>query len=202
MGFFRLPRGRQNLDTECIMKRLHPLLAGLALLHLMLSPIAVQAAMEMFLRLDGIQGESAARGHEGEIDILSWSWGLAQSITNRLSGGSLTSRTVFQDITLQKYLDKSTPELLLHCSSGGPIARATLTIRKAGDSPGEFYRITLTDVMISRVEQGGAIQEDRFTEQISINFATIKVEYTVTRPDGSAGGRVEYYWDIERNTAA
>ncbi len=68
-------------------------------------------AVDMFLKLDGVTGESADSKHKNEIDILSWSWGASQSGTTHMGSGGGGGKVSVQDLHLTKYLDKSSPTL-------------------------------------------------------------------------------------------
>ena len=156
-------------------------------------------AVDMFIKIDGIKGESQDSKHKDEIDVLSWSWGVSQSGTMHGGGGGGAGKANFQDLSVTKWVDMSSPKLLSSASTGKHIKEALLTVRKAGDKPLEYLKVTLTDCLISSVSTGGSGGEDRLTENIAINFAKVKFEYTVQKADGSAGGVVPFGFDIKKN---
>ena len=137
-----------------------------------------------------------------EIDILSWSWGVTQSGTTHAGGGGGAGKANFQDLTVTKWVDLASPKLLSATSTGKHIKEALLTVRKAGEKPLEYLKITLTDCLISSVSTGGSGGDDRLTENIGINFAKVKFEYTAQKPDGSAGGVMPFGFDIKKNEPA
>jgi type VI secretion system secreted protein Hcp len=49
-------------------------------------------AVDFFLKLDGIPGESKDKAHKGEIDVLAWSWGMSQSGTMHMGGEAAAVR--------------------------------------------------------------------------------------------------------------
>src|SRR5579871_2569069 len=100
-------------------------------------------ASDMFLMLDGIKGESADDKHKGEIDIESFSWGLAQTGSGQRGTGSGTGKVDIADITIQKFVDKSSPTLALYCANGKHITKGKITVRKAGENPLEYLTIDL-----------------------------------------------------------
>ena len=75
-----------------------------------------------------------------------------------------------------------------------------MTVRKAGEKPVEYLKITMEQVLISSVSTGGSGGEDRLTENVSLNFAKFKFEYTPQKDDGSAGSAVEAHWNIATNS--
>ncbi len=156
-------------------------------------------AVDMFLKLDGIPGESKDQKKVGEIDILAWSWGMSQSGTMHMSGGGGAGKASFQDISCTAYYEKSTPELMTACSTGKHIASGVLTVRKAGTEQLEFIVYKLTDILVSSVSTGLSGGEDRPTVNFSLNFAKIETEYFEQKKDGSLEAAKRFGYNIEEN---
>jgi type VI secretion system secreted protein Hcp len=159
-------------------------------------------AFDMFLKLDGIKGESADHKHKESIDVLAWSWGASQSGTMHMGGGGGAGKVNVQDLSITKYIDKASPTLLLHCCNGKHIKKGTLTVRKAGEKPLEYLVMELEDILVSAISPGGAGGEDRLTESVSLNFAKFKYTYKEQKADGSGGPEVEAQWNIKQNKPA
>ena len=157
-------------------------------------------AFDCFLKLGDIKGEARDHVHQDSIDVLAWSWGMAQSGTMSLGGGGGSGKVAIQDLSITKYVDTSSTNLYLKCANGKHYPEALLTVRKSGEKPLEYVKITMTDVMIGNISTGGSGGEDRVTENVSLNFAKVKVEYTPQNADGSAAATMEMNWDIEANT--
>ena len=157
-------------------------------------------AVDMFLKIDGIAGESMDDAHKDEIDVLSWSWGMTQSGTTHTGTTGGTGKVSVQDLELTKYVDKSSPSLMLNCANGRHVSEAILTVRKAGgENPVEFLVITLTEVLVSSVSIDANSADDRLTENVTLNFAKVNVEYTATDPTGKPSGSTIMSWDIPLN---
>jgi len=156
-------------------------------------------AVDMFLKLEGCDGESADDSHTDEIDVLAFSWGMTQSGSSHVAGGGGSGKVNVQDMSVTKYLDKATTVLMQKCCTGKHFPSAILTCRKAGDTPVEYLKVTMTDVLVSSVSEGGSGGEDRQTENITLNFAKVAVEYTPQAADGSAGAASELGFDIRKN---
>jgi type VI secretion system secreted protein Hcp len=154
---------------------------------------------DMFLKIEGVKGESVDHAHADEIDVLAWSWGMTQSGSMHVGGGGGAGKVAVQDISVTKYVDTSSPNLINTCCTGKHYPEATLTVRKAGDNPVEYMIIKMTDVLITSISTGGSGGEDRLTENVSLNFAKVEVIYTPQAKDGSAGASVETGFDIEEN---
>jgi type VI secretion system secreted protein Hcp len=160
-------------------------------------------AVDMFLKLDGIDGESRDKKRSGQIDILAWSWGMSQSGTTHTGSGAGAGKVSVQDISLTKWIDKASPILIQYCAKGTHIKDGELVVRKAGDNPLEYMTIKMTDIMITSVSTGGSGGEDRLTENVSLNFAEFEVKYQEQDPKGAAkGGSVDFKFNIAENAPA
>jgi type VI secretion system secreted protein Hcp len=159
-------------------------------------------AVDMFLKLDGIEGESQDNAHPKSIDVLAWSWGLSQSGSFHAGGGGGSGKANFQDISITKYVDKSSMTLMSKIATGQHIAKAKLIVRKAGGTaPIEYVVIEMEKVMITSLSTGGSGGEDKLTENITLNFAIANTSYLPQKEDGGADAAVEFKWDISKNVA-
>ena len=146
---------------------------------------------DMFLKLDGIDGESQKDGHKDEIEIETFSWGESNPTSFVHGGGGGVGKVQIQDVHFTKTMDKASPKLYQVCASGKHIPKALVTIRKAGEHPVDFLKITLSDVMVSSVSlqdhsAGGALAN----ESISLAYAKIEGEYKPQKADGTLGEAV------------
>ena len=158
-------------------------------------------AVDMFIKLEGVEGEAKDDKHKGWIDVLSWSWGMSQSGTMHMGGGGGAGKVNVQDLSFTKYIDKSTADIMIHNASGKHYPKADVVVRKAGDKPLEYLKIQMKNVLISSISTGGSGGEDRLTENVTLNFETVKVEYTPQKADGSGDAVQTFGWDVGKNTA-
>ncbi len=160
-------------------------------------------ASDMYLSLEGIEGEARDKVHAGEIDVLSWSWGMTQSGSMHSGGGGGAGKVNVQDLSISKPVDKASPTLMLKCCKGEHIPSGVLTVRKAGGTPLEYYIIKLEKILISSVSTGGSGGEDSLTENITLNFEKVEVNYQPQDDKGAAdGGTVDLTWNIPEYTDA
>jgi type VI secretion system secreted protein Hcp len=155
-------------------------------------------AGDMFLMLDGIKGESVDDKHKEEIDIQSFSWGMAQFGSGHTGSGSGTGKVDVADIQIQKSLDVASPKLQLACASGKHIAKGRITVRKAGEEALEYLTMDLEKILVSNYSighAGGGIP----TESISLNFVKIKTEYWTQGEKGAKGDNANFSWDVSKN---
>ena len=157
-------------------------------------------AIDYFLRIDGIPGESLDSKHKGEIDVEAWSWGETNAVPPGAPGGGAGAGKVqVQDFHFTARISKASPNLLLACASGKHFKSAVLTARKAGKPQAEFLTFSLSDVLVSSYQTGGAEGEVVPMDSASLNFSKIQVEYKQQKPDGSLGATIKAGWDVRQN---
>ena len=157
------------------------------------------AAVDYFLKIDGIQGESKADKHKNEIDIESYSWGASQSGTFAVGGGGGAGKVSMQDFHFTMPINKASPALFLCCAQGDHIKNATLTCRKAGKDQQEFMKVTMSDILVSSFQTGGHGSGHVVpTDQISLNFAKIEIEYKEQDASGKLTGAVKKWFDLKQ----
>src|SRR5438874_12773374 len=128
------------------------------------------AAVDYFLKVDGIEGESQDSKHKNEIDLESFSWGETQSGTHAAGGGGGAGKVSMQDFHFVMKVNKASPKVMLACASGQHIPKAILTCRKAGTDQQEFLKIEFDDVLVSSYQTGGSGHSDIVpTDQCSLN---------------------------------
>jgi type VI secretion system secreted protein Hcp len=158
------------------------------------------AAVDYFLKIDGIEGESADSKHKSEIDVQSFSWGETQSGTFAAGGGGGAGKVAMQDFHFVMQVNKASPKLMLACANGQHIPKAVLTCRKAGKEQQEYMKWTFSDVLVSSYQTGGSANGDVLpVDQISLNYAKVEVEYKEQKADGTLGGAVKAGWDLKQN---
>lgn len=158
------------------------------------------AAFDYFLKLDGIPGESVDNKHKGEIDVLSWSWGESQPTPVNPGSGGGSGKVAMTDLHVSANLSKASPQLLLACAAGTHIKGAVLTGRKGGKAQGEFLTFSLSDVLVSAYQTGGATAEAPL-DSISLSFSKIEMTYREQSAKGGLGPAIRVGWDRKTNKA-
>ena len=157
-------------------------------------------AVDMFLELENIDGESTDKSYKDKIDVLAWSWGMSQSGSFHAGGGGGAGKANFQDISVTKWVDKSTMTLMEHVAKGKHIASGKLVVRKAGEKPLDYITIELKKIMITSISTGGSGGEDKLTENVTLNFAEFSASYVPQKEDGSGDPAVEFAFNIAENS--
>jgi type VI secretion system secreted protein Hcp len=159
-------------------------------------------AVDMFIKIGDLKGEARDKVHKDEIDVLAWSWGMSNSGSAQVGGGAGAGKVSVQDISFTKYIDLSSAKLALSCCNGKHFPQAILTVRKAGENPLEYLVITLDEVMVTAVSTGGSGGEDRLTENVTLNFAKVKLDYKKQAASGQQEGGDNMVWNIAENVPA
>lgn len=191
-------KGKIRLEEKLISAGTWNLKFAVALLCMSLAPALSFGALDRFLKIEGIEGESTDASHPNEIDVLAWSWGVSAPIVEGTVGGTRASgKAKVEDLVVTKYIDKSSPRLINACLDGQRLPSVVLTVRRAGDSPQEFYRIELKDVIVSSHSTLDDGVEGLIVEQVSFNFGEIIIRYTIWDATGASAGNVETEWLVE-----
>ncbi|MFB3786940.1 MAG: Hcp family type VI secretion system effector [bacterium] len=164
-------------------------------------PAAALAEYDLFMKIDGIPGESTSETHPGEIEVLSWQWGLSQTVIRSIGPGNTAGKVNYEEIQITKYIDRASPLLMAAVSEGKHIKQAVLYAMKEGRSPDESKVITMNDVLVTSTQLGGAAGGDRLTETITMQFNRVKVDYQPTDPKGNPlDPFISFVWDLLKNS--
>ncbi len=156
--------------------------------------IHASPAVDMFLKISGIPGESVDTRHRGEIDIDSFKWGMEQPRELR-PGASRAGKVTPSDIIITKKVDKASPDLMLMCAQGKHAQEAVITVRRR-ETGDDYITLTFSDILCSSFTQQGS-SGGEVNEQISLNFAKVEIEYKIQQGDG-AGQKKGSFWDFVR----
>ena len=158
---------------------------------------------DLFLKLDGIPGESRDDKHKDEIDLVAFSWGVEHPDDGgrpgggRPGGAGRAGRPDFKPFSFQMRVNKASPALFLACASGKHIKEALLSVRKAGGRPLEYLKIKFTDVLVTSFEQSSG--DDTPAETVAFDFGSIDLAYTSQDVSGAGGAVTQASWDLSQN---
>jgi type VI secretion system secreted protein Hcp len=156
-------------------------------------------AIDIFLKIDGVDGESTDDKHKNEIALLSFSWGEAQ-LTPAGGGGAGAGKVAMQDFHFTTLVNKASPRLFLACAKGEHFKTAMLTVRRAGGSPMDFLTWRLTDVLVSGYQTAGELAGGAMpVDHVSLGFGKVEVAYIPVKPDGKPDVPVKVGWDVKAN---
>jgi type VI secretion system secreted protein Hcp len=152
---------------------------------------------DIFVRIDGIDGESQDAAHRGAIQASSVRWKISQDSSMHSGSGGGAGKATVGDMVLTHDIDRASPNLMKYNLTGKHIGKVVVTLRKAGGAPLEFLRYTLEDVIVTGVEI--TIVGENFVETVGLSFARVKQEYTVQNAQGGNAGTVTASFDIRKN---
>ena len=152
---------------------------------------------DYFLKLDGIAGESRDAKHKGEIELVSFSWGVTEAGGGGTGGGGGAGKAQLKEFQFLMRVNKASPQLFLATVSGKHIKEGNLSVRRSAKVAVEFLKIKFSDVLLSSYEQtgGGDVPE----ETIAFKFAKIEMTLLPQQTRGAAGAASEAGWDLSRN---
>jgi type VI secretion system secreted protein Hcp len=156
-------------------------------------------ASDIFAKIGDIKGESLDSKHKDEVEVLSWSWGVAQSGTMAHGGGGGEGKASFNDFNFTHHVDKASPVLLKACATGEHIKDATITVRKAGKGQQEFLIIKMSDIIITSVNPSGSGDSAATAESVALQCAKVDLEYKPQKADGSLDAGLHFKYDIKGN---
>jgi type VI secretion system secreted protein Hcp len=157
-------------------------------------------AVDYFLKIDGIEGESTDAKHAGWIDVDAWSWGESLPTPPATGSGAGVGKVRFDAFQFTTRVSKASPKLFLACASGQHIREARLVGQRAGSkAPQEFLAYTFADVFVDSYQTGGAEGGDQPMDNVSLNVSKVTVEYKAQKADGSLDAAVTAGWDSKTN---
>ena len=169
---------------------------------LLFSALKANAEVDLFLQIDGIEGESLDEDYPGSMDILSWSEGLAIPVQIDIGGGGSAGKASAQSISITKLIDRASPGLRFSLARGELLPTASIIVRKSiSDNRYEMFRIDLTDVRLETVSASASSGGDRPIESLSLFFTKIRWTYTPADPTGKTGAKIIRGWDFSKNAA-
>jgi type VI secretion system secreted protein Hcp len=142
------------------------------------------AIADMFLKLQGVTGESGDAEHPGEIAVVSWTWGMSAAIS--VATGLATGKGSLAELQIVKHVDQSTPTLMSMLRTHKVIKEGHLSVRKAGKTPLEYFKIELENVRVTSLQTGS--EGPDLVERLSLGFSKVRVSYTPQDKTGARGG--------------
>jgi type VI secretion system secreted protein Hcp len=158
------------------------------------------AAVDYFLKIAEVPGESLDKKHKGEIDVHDWSWGQSNKGSSGTTGGGGTGKVVMDDFSFKMKTNKATPTFFLGCANGTHYKQAVLVCRKAGKEQQEFLKITLSNVLVSSLQLGGSQEDVLPVDQVTLNFTKMEISYAAQKADGTLDSPTVHNYDLSSNS--
>lgn len=163
-------------------------------------------AIDVYLQIEGIKGESQDDKHKDWIEVRDIHWGIHQprSATASTAGGHSAERAELTDIAFTKLADLASPILAQTCAGGKTLPKARFELFRAdGDGARvKYFEVELANVLIGMVKPYLDPKDSYLMETVSLRYSRIKWRYTQQRIAGGAGGNTAGGWDLATNRIA
>jgi type VI secretion system secreted protein Hcp len=153
------------------------------------------AQIDTHIKFDGIEGESSHMDHKGEIELLSWSWGITNH-SGTAGGGSGVGKGTPGELHFQHRFDKASTVLAKKCAGGDHFKEVVMTARKAGGGQKDFLKVTMKEVFITSLSSSGG-SGGEVMESVSMTYGEIEFAYKPQDDKGVLGGEVKFGWNIK-----
>jgi type VI secretion system secreted protein Hcp len=140
-------------------------------------------AVDYFLKLDGIQGESQDANHKDEIQLMSWSWGASQVSSVAGTGGSGAGKASLTDFSVMAYFDKSTPKFFKSIGAGTHIKSGTMSAVKSGADGKPYLKVDFKELFVSSLQISASSEIP--TVSVSFTYNEIKIDYSTQNEQGN-----------------
>ena len=152
-------------------------------------------AVDIFLRIDGITGESQDANFKGQIQLESFSFGAAHVVS--IGSGSGAGKLSFTPITVTKQADTTSPVLFLAVCEGTRFGSATVSFAQAGTNAA-YITFDLGTVIVSGITTSATIGVP--VETITLVCESLKYTVVVRNSAGTVTNTVTDGWDVLKNT--
>lgn len=154
-------------------------------------------AVDYFLKLDGIQGESVDANHKDEVQLMGWGWGGSQVSSVAGTGGSGAGKANLRDFTVQTYFDKATPKFFKSLCAGTHIKSGTLTAIKSGASGKPYMKVDFKELFVSDVQITGTSEIP--TVSLALTYNEIKIDYSIQDDKGTLTSTGPVTYNVKAN---
>ncbi|MGB6690040.1 MAG: type VI secretion system tube protein Hcp [Terracidiphilus sp.] len=155
-------------------------------------------AVDYFLTLDGIQGESEDEKHKNDIQILSWSWGGSQTSSVAGTGGSGAGKVSLSDFSVMTYFDKSTPKFFKSICAGTHIKTGEMNAIKSGSDGKPYLKVDFKELFVTSLQISGSSEIPSVS--ISFSYNEIKIDYSTQNEQGNVTSTGPVTMNTKTNT--
>ncbi len=154
--------------------------------------------MDAFITFDGVDGESTHKDHKGEVEVLSWNWGVSNDVAPGTGGGGGVGKARVHEFRFVHQYDSASPTLAETATTGKHLKEAFLSVSRGGEKATRFLKVSMKDVLVTEVDVSAG--SDAVIEQISLRPEWIRFDYARQTPSGAVGGTTSFTWDGGRGS--
>lgn len=152
-------------------------------------------AIDTHIQFEGVEGEATHKDHKGQIEVLSWQWGVSNA-AGIAGGGSGKGKANPGEMVMTHLYDKASPVLAKKCAQGTHFPTVTLTARKSGEGQVDFFKIIMKEVFITSVSSSASSGGDMM-ESVSMSYGEIEFAYKAQDAKGGMTGDVKFGWNVK-----
>jgi type VI secretion system secreted protein Hcp len=158
-------------------------------------------AFDAYLEIEGVEGESQRAGHEGQIELMSFSLGASNPISITTGTGMGAGKVSISSFNLMKYTDGTSPTLFQKCCNGKHFDKAKVTLYKAAGDDGalDYLIYEFEKVFVESIQWSGG-GDGIPMESVSLSFGKVTINYAVQNDDGTRAGVTPGSWNLVANT--
>jgi type VI secretion system Hcp family effector len=156
---------------------------------------------DIYLKIDNIKGQSTDDKHKEWIEILSWNWGVTNSVELSSGRSAVEGQAHFQNLSLVKAMDASSMKIWESLAKGQDLGKVTLELCRTAGKKDKFLVIEMEGgvYLTSYSISGGGGGEP--TENFTLDYAKIKTTYHKQAVAGGApAGNIPAGWNRLANT--
>ncbi|CAG0996852.1 Protein hcp1 [Phycisphaerales bacterium] len=159
-------------------------------------------AVDAFLKIEGVTGESMDSKYPKWIDVLSFGYGVTQTGAASAGGGLTAGKANLNEFTFTQKVHLGSPEMFIRCCTGKTAPTSNFVVRKSGgDVQLDFLKINMKNVVITKVEtQGGSSGDEIPTENVGMTCEEMSIYYQVQKEDGTGGAHKTVTFNQKLNT--
>jgi len=158
---------------------------------------------DAYLTVEGVDGESQRDGHEGQIELVSFSFGASNPSSIGIGAGGGIGAVDLQAFTFEKSTDAASAELFKACCQGNHFKTAVVTLYKAGGTGGpvDYLIFEFEEVYVDNIQWSGSEVIGIPTEVVSFSFGKVVVTYNQQDSGGAKSGSFMGSWDVRTGKA-
>jgi type VI secretion system secreted protein Hcp len=155
-------------------------------------------AADIFIKFDGVEGESTDGQFKNHCEVLSFSWGLSQAVSFT-GGGMGAGKANFQDFSFTKQMDASSTRLMQRCATGEHFKKVEVFARKAGGKQMVYLKFLFEECLITNYQTGSS--GEIASENVTVAFGKVKIEYHKQDLKGGTAKVGDFGYDVKKNEA-
>jgi type VI secretion system secreted protein Hcp len=159
----------------------------------------------MYMKIDGVLGDSKSFKYKGWADVTSWNWGMTSN--RKQTNGKDGDKTSLNELSIIKSIGIDSSSIRLLYAQGKIIPNVELNITPIlgkREVQTKYVNLRMENVLIKSIVTGGSIEDAFFKEHITLIFDRIRFEYSLDALSSDAGSgdtseNIDFRWNVPGN---